>query len=218
MFNLNRFLILIHHIILFVSIYIYEWYGVLAFIISGIIFTRVIAEKILHLGISHRHIKNHKILDWVWAFFAVLLGQGSTIAWSTIHRLHHAYADTEKDPLSPFHNPPWKIWLGLLKKESDSSMVVKDLIRSPAHIFTHRYYDYLHISLCLFLFLINPIIILLIVSPGIVYSFHFLGAINTLSHMYGEKIEGVAGRNNIWVDIFALMQGTHASHHANPNP
>lgn len=186
------------------------------FLFFGLFFTRIVAESILHIGVAHNAIKSSPIKDWFLAGCAVILGQGSTISWSAVHRLHHKFADTCYDPLSPFHHSPISIWFNFIKVRQPNSVItaqVKDLIKSKGHLFCHRYYAYLHFAICVIIGLISPTI-LLIISPGIVYSFHVLGAINTLSHLYGKKVQNSAGRNNCWVSMFALLPGNHGSHHA----
>lgn len=209
-----------HHVLAIVGLAIYGWWAAALALASGVFFTRVLAEHILHLGISHRHLPDRPLTHWLGVLAAVLVGQGSAISWSVVHRIHHAYPDTPDDPLSPFHHHPVAIWLNLIRVSQPPRVAAgfaKDLLRRPVHVFCHRHYTALHVALCAVLALVCPAALLLIVSPGVVYSFHVLGATNTLSHMYGETVEGSAGRNNTWVSMWALQRGNHASHHANPN-
>jgi stearoyl-CoA desaturase (delta-9 desaturase) len=194
-----------------------NWWYIPFVFISGFIFVRIITEEILHKGISHNLYKKNKILDWVWAWSAVLLGQGSSLGWANIHRQHHAYSDTIRDPQSVFHQPFWKVYTGIFYTNKKNPLMVKDLMRCKSHVFTHKYYNTLHIITCITLFIINPLILLVFISPGIVYSFHSLGLINTLSHLYGNKVKNTQGKNLWWVSyLVCFNQEQHADHHKYP--
>lgn len=208
--------ITIHHFIFFYGCYLLNLWYIPFVLLSGFIFVRIINEEILHKGIAHNLYKSHKVFDWVWALSAVLLGQGSSIGWATIHRQHHAFTDTERDPQSPYHQPVWKVYAGLFYTNPNNPAMIENLLQSKAHVFTKKYYYILHFLICLLLFLISPWILIAFVSPGVVYGFHALGWINAFSHLYGEKIDGVQGRNLWWASTLTFTREQHADHHYKP--
>lgn len=208
--------ITIHHFLFFYGFYLLGLWYIPFVLLSGFIFVRIINEEILHKGIAHNMYKSHKILDWVWALAAVLLGQGSSIGWATIHRQHHAFTDTDRDPQSPYHQPVWKVYAGLFYTQKRNPTMIENLTRSTAHVFTKKYYYILHFSICMILFLINPLILIMLISPGVVYGFHALGWTNAFSHLYGEKIDGSEGRNLWWVSMLCFTREQHADHHHSP--
>src|ERR1700675_2429730 len=72
----------------------------------------VLATSIyLHRGLAHRALTLHPIADF---FFRIILwittGQERR-QWVGVHRKHHAFTDTEKDPHSPLVHGFWKIQL-----------------------------------------------------------------------------------------------------------
>lgn len=208
--------IVIHHIIFAYGIYLYGWSYIPFVLLAGFIFVRLITEEILHKGVSHGMYKPNKFLDWMWALSAIVLGQGSTLAWANIHRQHHTYTDTERDPQSVYHHPFWKVYAGIFYPHPENKLMIKDLMRSKAHVITRKWYSELHIIICLILALIDYRILVLLVSPGIVYGFHALGSINTFSHLYGKSLEGVQGRNLWWVSwLLCFTREQHADHHKN---
>jgi len=208
--------ITIHHFLFLYGFYLLGLWYIPFVLLSGFIFVRIINEEILHKGIAHNMYKSHKVLDWFWALSAVLLGQGSSMGWATIHRQHHAFTDTDRDPQSPYHQPVWKVYAGLFYTQERNPSMIENLTRSNAHVFTKKYYHTLHFSICMLLFLINPLILIMLISPGVVYGFHALGWINAFSHLYGEKIDGTEGRNLRWVSILTFTREQHADHHHSP--
>ena len=73
----------------------------------------VLATSIyLHRGLAHRALTLHPLADF---FFRIILwittGQDRR-QWVAVHRKHHAFTDTEKDPHSPLVHGFWKIQLG----------------------------------------------------------------------------------------------------------
>ncbi|PYM46189.1 MAG: hypothetical protein DME16_15390 [Candidatus Rokuibacteriota bacterium] len=72
----------------------------------------VVATSVyLHRGLAHRALTLHPIADF---FFRIILwittGQDRR-QWVAVHRKHHAFTDTEKDPHSPLVHGFWRIQL-----------------------------------------------------------------------------------------------------------
>jgi stearoyl-CoA desaturase (delta-9 desaturase) len=111
---------------------------------------------------------------------------GSPIAFSYVHRLHHKFTDTENDPHSPKHIGRWRVWLLLWRVSSFRPSYIKDFITSQYQIALHRHWTKIQILVMITVYLINPIILLLIISPCVVISFHCSGLINVLGHWNGE--------------------------------
>ena len=58
-----------------------------------------------HRMFTHRALKTRKPLTVMMGIFASMATQGPILYWVMHHRLHHQYADTEKDPHSPHFYP-----------------------------------------------------------------------------------------------------------------
>lgn len=67
----------------------------------GYYFSQIIVCLAMHRLWSHRSFKTNKFVEFILALFAAGLLQGSTLAWVSMHYLHHRFTDTEKDPHSP---------------------------------------------------------------------------------------------------------------------
>uniref|UniRef100_A0A0A0KTF2 Fatty acid desaturase domain-containing protein n=1 Tax=Cucumis sativus TaxID=3659 RepID=A0A0A0KTF2_CUCSA len=54
-----------------------------------------------HRNLAHRSFNLPKWLEYLFAYCGVHALQGDPIGWVKIHRCHHRFVDTEKDPHSP---------------------------------------------------------------------------------------------------------------------
>jgi len=92
-------------------------------------------------------------------YFGSLCGCQSPISWSGVHRMHHAYADTSKDP----HSPNFKKWYEILfsswRVKNIPRKFVKDLYENPRVLFFHRYRFLILLITYIISYLINPIIL-----------------------------------------------------------
>jgi stearoyl-CoA desaturase (delta-9 desaturase) len=86
----------------------------LAFIVSLVITqAAVIATSVyLHRGLAHRALTLHPLADWVFRCVLWITTGQSRREWVAVHRKHHAFTDTEKDPHSPLVHGFWRIQLG----------------------------------------------------------------------------------------------------------
>ncbi len=208
---ITKLFIACHHILFLYGFYLIGSYQLLFFIMSGIFFIRVISEEIMHKGLSHQLYKPNNKFDIIWNLCSVLLCQGSAVGWCNIHRQHHTYTDTERDPQSVDHNVLLKVYLGLFKSSPKNKIMVKDLIRRKGFSWTHKHYNELHILLCVIAYTINPYLLLSIISPGIIFAFHGAGLINGFSHANKRPV------NNIFLSYFiTFSRELHLDHHTNP--
>ena len=83
-------------------------------LILGFIWYEIIAVFGISAGIhryfSHKQFKAGPLYEWIALYMVTLAGARSPIGWVGAHRIHHLYADTEKDP----HSPDYQGWLKIL--------------------------------------------------------------------------------------------------------
>lgn len=115
-------------------------------LISGWFFHMLVCSVILHKYFTHRTFSVNTSLHWVFTYLGTLGLNGSVLAWSNMHRLHHSTSDRVGDP----HDPRQ---IGFLKslfvfdvdKYTDNVGLTanlkhcRDLIRDPAVVFFHKY-------------------------------------------------------------------------------
>lgn len=180
-----------------------------------------------HRLFSHRAYK----AAWPVRFFFAILGagafEGSVLEWSTDHRIHHRYVDTERDPYNihqgVFHaHIGWLIFLDPSKRDFSN---VDELAKDPIVAFQHKYF----VPLAILSGFILPMAIgalwgnafaALIVAGflRVFFNHHITFLINSLCHCVGKRTYSMeeTARDN-WVTAFlTLGEGFHNYHHKFP--
>ena len=188
-----------------------------------------------HRYAAHKMFTMSKIWEKIFFIFSFIT-QGSSYlspyAYGILHRMHHAYADTEKDPHSPSFDRSaltmmWRtktIYSNILQgKTQIEERFMKDL---PQWLTFEKIADkwfirFLWIVLyTLFYVYFTPVWWVYFLLP-----IHFVmgplhGAIiNWFAHKYGStnfRTEDTA-KNLLPVDILMMGEGYHNNHHSHPN-
>ena len=71
-----------------------------------------------HRYFAHGGKQQHPVLEIIYLYFGLLCGGRSLLTWAGVHRMHHAYADTENDPHSPKNHPWYVVLFSLWKVKS----------------------------------------------------------------------------------------------------
>jgi stearoyl-CoA desaturase (delta-9 desaturase) len=175
----------------------------------------------LHRYFSHKSFEfKNNTLKWIFISFALLSGRGSPLGWSYLHRKHHAYSDTERDPHSPKYLGYKIFGFGHYKKQEEEPMqifIVKDMM-TKEHLFMHKWYiaiiltfvivfAYFNLQLLYFVWILPAFLVQLSQN-----NFNYFG------HMYGYRNFETKddSRNNKWLFPFILGEAWHNNHHANP--
>ena len=119
-----------------------------------------------------------------------------------VHRMHHAYADTPRDPHSPLYNKWWEILFSTWRIKNIPRKFVKDLYKNPRVMFFHKYRYYI---LGLTYVVLYQYLFYLIVTFTLSYIFY--GMLN----LFGHSDEGPI--NRWWINLFAPFEGNHNDHH-----
>lgn len=170
-----------------------------------------------HRLLSHKSYQAPKWWEYLGTLLATLGGTGSSIAWCAVHREHHRFTDTDKDP----HSPHTK---GFLKVQFFSMFhhpnvrYVPDLLRSKFHINIHKYYWLIHIVYATACYTIDPFAL---VYAWLVPSFllwHAGSSINTFSHTLGWQDYETkdTSTNHPVLGLLMWGEGWHNNHHAFP--
>lgn len=163
-----------------------------------------------HRYFSHRSFKAPVWYEYLVLILGPLSGSGSALGWVGVHRMHHNYSDTEKDPHSPKHQPIWRVLTSTFKVPAIRPRHITDLLKNKRVLWFHRHHKKIRL-LTLFGGLLLPFewYIILIVSP-MIYGYLGYGLLNTLCHRH-EQV------SNSWIaNILTGGEGWHANHHDQP--
>jgi len=180
-----------------------------------------------HRLFSHRSYR----CKWPVRLFYLLFGsaafEGSVLEWSTDHRNHHRYVDTDEDPYSIkkgfwFAHIGWLIRLEPSKRDFSN---VADLAEDPLVRFQHKFVVPLGI---LFAFLLPTAIASLWGDPlggliiagalRVTFNHHTTFAINSICHMFGKKSYSneQTAVDNWFTALLTFGEGYHNFHHKFP--
>ncbi len=174
---------------------------------------------------------------WEKVFYILTyIAQGSSYmsprTYAIMHRMHHAYADTEKDPHSPSFSKNmihmmWRtssIYVKIFKKKIlTEDRFTKNLIDWPkfdrwANSALSRI-TWAAVYITLFL-LYAPSVWLYTLLPVVIVAGAFQGAIiNWFAHKYGYinfKLSNTA-QNLLFIDVLMLGECYHNNHHRHPS-
>ncbi|WP_020672735.1 acyl-CoA desaturase [Amycolatopsis nigrescens] len=192
-----------------------------------------------HRYFTHGAFKTNRVLRVALAIAGGMAVQGSVIFWVASHRRHHAYADREGDPHSPwlFGSSPtallrgfWHAHMGwMFKREvTNYERFAPDLLADrDLRIVNRHFWAWITLSLAL------PALLGGLLSwslwgavtaffwAGLVriaFSHHVTWSVNSICHMVGDRpFVSRDKASNFWpLAILSMGESWHNSHHADP--
>lgn len=180
------------------------------FIFSMYIFYWVVAAIGLTIGfhrcISHREIKLNPILEAFTIYVGTIASACSPLSWAGVHRMHHAYADTPRDPHSPKYKKWYQILFSTYRIKHIPRKFIKDLYKNPRVMFIHKNKWHLFAITYFIAFMLNPLFVLYLILL-LPISFISYGILNYFGH------DDNGATNKWWINIFAPFEGNHNDHH-----
>jgi stearoyl-CoA desaturase (delta-9 desaturase) len=175
----------------------------------------------LHRYYSHKSFNfRYLFLKYIFTLIAILAGRGSPLGWVYLHRQHHAYSDTEKDPHSP-KNVGYKLFgFQHYKKQEEHKMqlfLIKDMM-SKTQLFIHNWYILVIATFVLLLAIINiEILYFGWILPALFIQFS-QSNFNYFGHTYGyiNYKTDEDSKNNIFLFPIILGEAWHNNHHGDP--
>ena len=176
-----------------------------------------------HRLLSHRSFKAPRWLTRFLATCGALSAQMGPIDWAGVHRQHHKYADTDKDP----HNSKKGFWwshIGWIMCEKPARVVAerftRDLNADPYLKWLNKWFLLLQAPVAAALFAVGgwaTVLWGIFLRLAVVY--HCTWLVNSATHFWGKKEteHGDDALNNKWVAALTFGEGWHDNHHAYPN-
>ncbi|XP_026440227.1 acyl-CoA C20 Delta5-desaturase-like [Papaver somniferum] len=150
-----------------------------------------------HRNLSHKSFKLPKSLEYLFAYFGLHAAQGDPIFWVSIHRYHHQFTDSDRDPHSPiegfwFSHMTWIFQHSRLREKCGKRNNVMDLQNQA-------YYRFIYL-----------------LGFRIALETHLSFAVNSVCHTWGKRPWNTKdlSKNNWVVNILGHGEGWHNNHHA----
>ncbi|KAL7616659.1 hypothetical protein Lser_V15G01292 [Lactuca serriola] len=175
-----------------------------------------------HRHLAHRSFNLPKWLEYMFAYLGVLSGQRDPIFWVSIHRYHHQFVETEKDPHSPtfgfwFSHMGWLFDSGYIFEKYKERNNVEDLKSQVFYRFIRRTYV-LHTAIYGVLIYAFGGFTYLVWGLGVAatWGYHVTFLVNSACHTWGNQTwdTGDLSKNNWWVAMVTFGEGWHNNHHA----
>ncbi len=163
-----------------------------------------------HRMLAHKSWSTLKELEHMFAFFATFGLTGSAITWVAVHRQHHVYSDTEKDPHSPEHKGWFYAHFLSMFSEVDLRRVTH-LLRDKFYIFQHRFYFEMNFIYACILYGIDPMAVIYAWLFPAMLLWNGGSSIVSLSHRNGKV------NNDISLALLVWGEGYHKNHHDDPS-
>lgn len=160
----------------------------------------------------------NKIVKWVFTLFGILTGRGSIIGWVHVHREHHAFSDTDKDPHIA-NMSLLKILVPMFSNHGEhiNKRLVKDLL-TKEQIDINKYYVLIVLGWVTLLAIINPWLayftwFLPVFITNLVWnSFIYYGHGTALGYQNFKETDDKS--TNSWIYAFLILgEGWHNNHH-----
>lgn len=190
-------------------------------LLGGFVLARLVGVVGVDLGLhrfwTHRAFKSSVWFEYVMMLFAIINLYGSSIMFAGVHRMHHSFSDTDKDP----HHGPWyKVLFYVRRKDWVVPLsVISDLARIGLHRWTHKHYFKIH-AVLLLLCLIDPIFAGHTLAAVVTFNWLGAGAVNILSHSsFGNRNFDTDDKStNTWlIQFWSWNEGLHNNHHYKAN-
>jgi len=156
------------------------------------------------------------------ALMSVPLAMGTPISWAWMHRVHHRYTETPKDPHCHRHMGFWKALLCLKYVDmQDRRVSVRDVVRDPIMFWVHTHYFLLNAlyGLGLLLFGGPEWLLAVYIVPAALHSFVVGFCLSIMSHSWGyQNYPDNDHSKNSWLcNILSVGEGWHNNHHTFPS-
>ena len=186
--------------------------GVVVGLVSGLV-TCVVTEIYCHRCVAHRALVVHPALGSFLDNFMQVYGGVHPQRWAGVHRLHHRYADTPRDPHSPLQRHPLLVLVGTPYLFTNARRRLPP--DSPGPGTGHVAARILITAFWIVTIGLAPT--LAATAVHLVCYLGIMGMVNTFGHRSGSKPHpDFPGYDSAWLAILLLGHGYHNSHHAHP--
>jgi len=197
---------------------------VLGAVVVGLLVTQVgfvVTTVYLHRALSHRALHLARPITFAFRVATWMLTGIRPRQWVAVHRMHHAFTDTPRDPHSPLVlGTPTVLFANArlyrrAAKDPATSRYARDL---PADRWDRVLFDHallgLGLGIGLLVLLLGWQLALIAAAVHMVAYLLGGGAINAIGHRFGRRPFDNRATNNQWLAWLVAGEGLHNNHHA----
>ena len=174
-----------------------------------------------HRYFAHRAYRMGRVAQAVFAFGGGTAAQKGALWWASIHRTHHRYTDTDRDPHSPQRGFWWSHvgWILSDRHAATDYDVIGDFAKYPELRWLNKH-DWVAP------WMLGVASYFIAGWSGVVVGFfcstialwHATFAINSVAHLRGRRRYATndSSRNNVVLAFATLGEGWHNNHHHDP--
>ena len=211
------------------------WSATAVYFAIGFYFFRVFAvTAFYHRYFSHRSFKTSRPAQFIFAVLGATSVQRGALWWAAHHRVHHQYADTDKDLHSPRRGFWWSHmgWFTCEASFDTQYHRIKDFSKFPELRFLNRYDMLIPVLTGVTVFFIGHILYLIAPELGTsglqllvwgffistIALFHTTVVINSVAHVWGSQRYATNddSKNNWLLALLTFGEGWHNNHHRWP--
>lgn len=179
-----------------------------------------------HRLYAHQTYKANGLAQFLILFFGAAAFEQSALTWSSGHRDHHRYVDTELDPYS-IKKGFWYAhigWMTLWQQQPDYANA-KDLLKNKFLMHQHNYYPLWGLTAgILFPVFLGSLFghawgaFFLAVCARITFVYHATFCINSVCHTFGKATYDIhaTARDHWFLAVLTNGEGYHNFHHRFP--
>lgn len=197
---------------------------VLGAVVVGLAVTQVgfvVTTVYLHRALSHRALQLSRPVTFAFRVLCWMLTGIRPRQWVAVHRLHHAYTDTERDPHSPIVLGTARVLLtnaSLYRRAAKDPATLRYARDLPADRWDRVLFDHallgLGLGIALLVLLLGWQLALIAAAVHAVAYLLGGGAINAIGHRFGRRPYDNRATNNQWLAWLVAGEGLHNNHHA----
>jgi stearoyl-CoA desaturase (delta-9 desaturase) len=221
----NLFWISLIHLLALAAIPFFTW-SAFSLALAGIFVMAPLGINIgYHRLLTHKSFSAPSWFRYTLITLGTLCGAGPPVHWAAMHRVHHRFSDTDRDP----HDSTRGFWYShvlhlffINDQEVDTALstYAPDLLKEPYLLFLNRYGTLLALMLLAVIYAVGGWSWLL--WGGffrVAATWNIMWLVNSASHMWGYRNYQTNDRtvNCWWVGLLAAGEGWHNNHHALPS-
>lgn len=174
-----------------------------------------------HRYFAHRSYRTNRVFQFLLAFGGATAAQKGPLWWAGNHRLHHRYADTERDIHSPIAGFWWSHIGWILSDAHDETPTsdIEDFAKYPELRFLNRHDWIAPWSLGVVVWFFagwSGLLIGFFLSTVLLW--HATFTVNSIAHVVGTRryVTTDTSRNNLGIALLTMGEGWHNNHHYYP--